>query len=172
LRIEEQFDIASPIEELYAELNDVAGIGYCIAGVKVVTVLDPDRSRWRIEQRFGAIARTFNLEARISVRRPPEHIGFEATGQDVELTGSVELERLSAEETHCEIVIDVNALGPLVPLLEIFAKGPQRQLIRQTIKNIRLRLEGTPIEAPATPEAPRGRSRLRRFLRRLLRRSD
>jgi carbon monoxide dehydrogenase subunit G len=165
MKIEEEFEVASSIEHLYGELNDVGEIGYCIAGVKDVQVIDADHSRWKIEQRFGAIARTFDLQAEISERQPPERILFEARGQDVEINGSVQLERVSDEQTRCAIVIDVNAIGALVPLLEIFAKGPQRALIRKTVSNIRQRLEGvTPDAAPAES------SRLRRWLRRFFRR--
>lgn len=166
MRIEEQFEIDAPIERLYAELNDVGGIGYCVAGVKEVQVLDSDHSRWKIEQRFGAIARTFDLQACIRERQFPQLIEFEASDHDVELSGTVRLERLAAARTRCEITVDVTAVGPLVPLLDIFARGPQRQLIRQTIANIRARLE----ERPAGPSPDLGRTTLRARLRRLLRR--
>jgi carbon monoxide dehydrogenase subunit G len=171
VRIEEQFEVEAPIERLYDDLNDVGSMGYCIAGVKEVEVLDADHSRWKIEQRFGAIARTFNLQATVRDRQPPHLIEFDASDHDVQLTGTVRLERLAAMQTRCEIAIDVNAVGPLVPLLEIFAKGPQRQLIRQTIANIRARLEGQP-EPSLERVRPRLRVRLRAWLQRLFRRTS
>jgi carbon monoxide dehydrogenase subunit G len=152
VRIEEQFDVDSSIEQVYEELNDVTEIGQCIAGFKAVQALDATHSRWKFEQRFGAIAKTFDLEATITDRQPPQRIVFRATGHEVAINGHVSLQALAAARTKCEIFINVEVVGPLAPLVEIFAKGPQKKLILQTISNMRSKLEAVPEGrgAPAT----------------------
>lgn len=156
MRIEEQFDVDSPIGRVFDELNDVTEIGQCIAGFKAVQVLDATHSRWKFEQRFGAIAKTFDLEATITETQPPERIIFRATGQEVGINGHVNLQTLGAARTHCEVLIDVEVIGPLAALVEIFAKGPQKKLVTQTISNMRSKLEGTAGDAgaPATGSGP------------------
>src|SRR5262245_19310712 len=117
MKIDETFEISTGIDRVYSELNDVGRIGYCVAGVKQVDVVDDTHSKWRIEQRIGFMARTFNLEAEITERRPPSHIGFRANGQDVEINGHVQLESLEPDRTSCEVLIDANVTGPLAPLV-------------------------------------------------------
>jgi carbon monoxide dehydrogenase subunit G len=155
MKIEETFEIATDIDRMYRELNDVGHIGYCVAGVKQVDVVDHTHSRWRIEQRIGFMARTFNLDAQIVERRAPTFIGFKANGQDVEINGHVQLDERGSERTGCEILIDAAVTGPLAPLVDLMAKGPQQQLIQETINNLRRRLEavasGEPIPEPSLP---------------------
>jgi carbon monoxide dehydrogenase subunit G len=175
MTIEEQFEVAAAIERVYSELNEVESIGYCVAGVKEVHVIDADRSRWRLEQRFGAIARTFDLDAEISEREPPNRLAFAAHGQDVTIHGHVALQALAPDRTGCDVLIQVDATGALGALLDIFARGPQRQLIRQTVTNLKAELEalaasdGARLQAAPehVEEQPRG-SWLRRWLGALL----
>jgi carbon monoxide dehydrogenase subunit G len=56
VKIEDGFDVACPIGRVYEEINNIAEIGYCIAGVKEVTVISEDESDWRIEARAGFMA--------------------------------------------------------------------------------------------------------------------
>jgi carbon monoxide dehydrogenase subunit G len=150
MRIAEAFEIDVEIERVYFEVNDPERIGSCVAGVKEVVALSPDESRWKIEARAGFMARTFKLNGRIVERRPPGFIAFAGEGQDVSLTGQVTLTPLGPSRTRCETVIDANVMGPLAPLVDLMAKGPQEALIQETIANLRRRLEeGT----PATPGA-------------------
>jgi carbon monoxide dehydrogenase subunit G len=141
--VEEKFDIACPIDEMYRQLNDVGEIGYCIAGVQEVTVHSPDESTWKVIFRAGIMQRTVSLNARIVERVAPTRIGFAGDGQDVEIGGHVDLEPVDADVTRCTIVIEANITGPLGPLVELMAKGPQQALILETISNLKSRLEGT-----------------------------
>lgn len=174
MKIEEQFEVPCSIEQTYDELNDVGGIGYCIAGVQEVKVISETESQWKIEQRFGFMARTFKLNARITERRPPEKIAFAAHGQDVALSGNVVLKTLGPHQTSCEVVIEADVTGPMAPLVDMMAKGPQDQLIRQTIENIRVSLTEDPsVSSPAARSMPPSArpsfwQRLRAWLRRLI----
>ena len=165
MRIEEQFEVSSPIERVYGELNDISGIGECIAGFKDVQTIDESHSHWKFEQRFGAMAKTFDLDATITERERPERLAFQASGQEVTIDGHVALRQIHAEQTHCEIVMDVEVVGPLAPLVEIFAKGPQKKLIEQTISNLREKLDNAEAAPPTGKPAPP--SRLSGWLRRL-----
>jgi carbon monoxide dehydrogenase subunit G len=151
VRISETFEIEVEIDSVYFEVNDPERIGSCVAGVKEVVALNADESRWKIEARAGFMARTFKLNGRIVERRPPSFIAFAGEGQDVSLTGQVTLTPLGPSRTRCETVIDAIVTGPLAPLVDLMAKGPQEALIQETIANLRRRLEeGTPATSGVT----------------------
>ena len=141
MKIEQAFEVGAPIDRLYAVLNDVDEIGQCIAGVKEVVAVSDTESRWKIEARAGFMARTFNLEGRVTERRSPELLAFAGRGQDIEITGHVQLDPLTPSRTRCETVIEVVVTGPFAALVDMMARGPQQALIKQTIKNLRSRLE-------------------------------
>ena len=141
MKIEETFQIAVPIDTMYHEINRIDDIGWCVAGVKQVKAIDEDRSKWKIEARAGFMARTFELDATIVERRPPERLAFTGRGQDLEMSGHLELRPLGPQTTECHIEVDVTVTGPFASIVDLMAKGPQQQLIRQTIANLRKKLE-------------------------------
>jgi carbon monoxide dehydrogenase subunit G len=141
MKIHEQFELAVPIERMYSAVSDIDDIGWCVAGVKQVKAITPDDSVWKIEARAGFMARTFDIKAKIVERRPPEHLAFTGQGQDLEMSGHLDLRRRDADRTECEIEVDVTVTGPFRSIVDLMAKGPQQQLIRQTIANLRKKLE-------------------------------
>ena len=149
MRVEERFEVSSPPELVYGLLTDVGEIGLCVAGVQSIDVVDETHSTWRIEQRFGFISRTFKLAARITALEPLRRVAFAASDHEVSITGHVLLDAGEGASTACTIELDIVVSGPLAPLVEIFARGPQQTLIRQTVANLRERLEaaGQPVEA-------------------------
>lgn len=140
MRIEERFDVACSPELTYQELNSVADIGQCIAGVQEITIVNSDESRWKLQVLAGFMAITLALDARITERQPYERIAFAAVGQDVSLTGHVKISSSAPLVSTCEVVIDADIGGPLGPLADVMAQGPQQALIAETITNIRARL--------------------------------
>jgi carbon monoxide dehydrogenase subunit G len=141
VEIKEQFQVPVPPEVTYRALNDVGAIGQCIAGVQEVTVIDDDRSRWKLEVRAGFMELQFGLDARIVERVADRRIGFAAEGQDVTLTGHVDLSASHGSSTECEVFIDAVIGGPLGPMADIMAQGPQEALVAETVRNLRARLE-------------------------------
>jgi carbon monoxide dehydrogenase subunit G len=156
VKISESFEIEVPIARVYDEVNNPEALGGCVAGVKEVVVIGPDESRWKIEARAGFMSRTFKLNGRIVERRPPQYIGFVGNGQDVELTGAVALTELAISRTRVEAVIDASVVGPMASLVDLMAKGPQQALIRETIGNLRKKLESSqePAARAATSTRP------------------
>jgi carbon monoxide dehydrogenase subunit G len=152
MQIEERFNVAAPPAKVYGEMSDVGGIGDCIAGVKRVEVVSPDVSRWKIEVRAGFVAMNVELDAEIVERREPELLRFEANGQDVEISGRVEFAADGNGGTDCAVLIDAAIGGALGPLADRVARGPQEQLVAETVRNIRARLEESGGDAPAPPK--------------------
>jgi carbon monoxide dehydrogenase subunit G len=142
VKIHETVVLAVPIERMYEAVSDIEDIGWCVAGVKQVKATGPDDSLWKVEARAGFMARTFDIQARIVERRPPEHLAFVGTGQDLVMSGHLNLRSLAPDQTECEIEVDAQVTGPFSSIVDLMARGPQQQLIRQTIANLRRKLEG------------------------------
>src|ERR671937_3200507 len=125
MEIKEKFRVPVSPAVTYRALNDVGGIGECVAGVQEVTVIDDDTSRWKLEVRAGFMALQIALDARIVERVVGRRIGLAAEGQDVSLTGHVELSESGDGATDCDVFIDAPIGGPLGPMADIMARGPQ-----------------------------------------------
>jgi len=170
MEVHEVFVVEAPPASVYDSLNNVGEIGHCVSGVTSVEVLNDIESRWKVEQKLGFIARTFTLNAKITNARRPELIEFDAAADDVNVTGRMELQPAAENTTQCALTMNVDVTGPLAPIVELFAKGPQKALIAETIANLRTRLEekyGEPRAAEAAPAAGTSLlSRIRRIFNR------
>lgn len=138
--VNEVFDIALPVENIYAAICDVGFVGYAVAGIKSVEVLGEDTSRWKVEVKAGIISRTLTLDGCITKREPPSLIAFEANGPNVLMSGDFRLSPLDAATTRCTVSARGEATGRLAPLINLVAKTTQAQLIAKTIANFRDKL--------------------------------
>lgn len=155
MRIEQQFDVDCAIERVYSEINNIGEIGQCVAGVRDVQAISEDESMWVVEVRAGFITRKFKIRGVITERRPPDGLSFAGYTQDIEVSGDVRLSPLDGNRTRCFAAVEFEVSGPMAPLIELMAKGPQQRMISETIANLRARLEaagGGPVSAP--PLAP------------------
>jgi carbon monoxide dehydrogenase subunit G len=168
MKIEHTFEVGAPIDRLYSVLNDVDAIGHCIAGVKEVVAVSDTESKWKIEARAGFMARVFDIAGTITERRPPTYLAFTGTGQDVFISGFVQLESVEPRLTRCNAVLEAQTSGSLAPLIDLMARGPQQALIEQTISNLRHRLDEEAGAPPASPIAPAPAGWWARFRRLLM----
>lgn len=173
MKIEDEFDVVCPIGRMYSEINNIGEIGYCIAGVKEIRAISDDESEWKVEARAGVMARTFRIRGLITERRPPEGISFTGHAPEVQVAGSVRLSAVDETTTRCAVSIEFEVIGAFKSLVDQMARGPQQRMIRETIANLRDRLEvvaagGTP-PRPVIPEPAPARDRLRRLLARVRR---
>jgi carbon monoxide dehydrogenase subunit G len=170
MEVHEVFDVQAPPASVYDSLNNVGDIGHCVSGVTSVEVLNDVESRWKVEQKLGFLARTFTLNAKITNARKPELIEFSAAAEDVNVSGKMELAPADTTATQCALTMNVEVTGPLAPIVELFAKGPQKALIAETITNLRTKLEeeyGGPAAAAEEPAPGEGwLSRIRRLFTR------
>lgn len=154
MEIKETFQVPVAPDVTYKALNDVGGIGRCIAGVQEVRVTGEDSSQWDLEVRAGFMALQIALEAQIVERVEDRRIGFAAAGQDVSLTGHVDLAEAGGGGTSCDVFIDAEIGGPLGPMADIMARGPQEALVAETVANLRAKLEEMAPAAPSNGSGP------------------
>lgn len=144
--LEETFEVPLPIGLVFKAINDVGEIGYCVAGVKQVDVLNDSESDWKIEVRAGFLAQTIKVRGRITERQFPTRLAFTGEGLNVSLSGDIGLECLDPEQTRCRIAIRSEAAGPLAPLVNLVAKTAQQRLVAESILNFRKKLAGQELE--------------------------
>jgi uncharacterized protein len=155
VKIDDEFDVACPIGRMYSEINNIGEIGYCIAGVKEIRTISDDESEWTIEARAGIMARTFRIRGLITERRPPEGITFTGRAPEVKIAGSVRLSAVDETTTRCAVSVEFEVIGAFKPLVDQMAKGPQQRMIRETIANLRGRLDVVAAGgAPPRPVVP------------------
>lgn len=142
-RLETTFDVAAPIELVYRAICDVGEIGYVVAGVKDVQALSQTESQWKVEIRAGIVAQTIKVRGRITEQRPPLHLGFAAEGQNVAVTGAIDLEATAPDLTACRVTVQAEVTGRLAPIVDLVSRTTQKQLIAQTIANFRKKLTGS-----------------------------
>jgi carbon monoxide dehydrogenase subunit G len=150
VKIEDQFEVPVPIDQVYKELSNIGQIGMCISGVKSVQLLNDDESIWKVEARAGFMARTFNVHGRITERHAPDFISFTGVTQDASVSGVVKLSAISSSETRCWASIAIEVTGAFKPLVDQMARGPQQKMVQETIANLQARLD----PAMASPSAP------------------
>ncbi|MGE0212058.1 MAG: CoxG family protein [Parvibaculaceae bacterium] len=148
IRVEEEFDVEAGAANVYQSICDVGEIGYVIAGVQHVDVIDEDHSTWKVQVKAGMIAQTLTLSGEILTRTPPSGLTFRAEGRNVALSGLVELTALGPALTRCRVAVESQVTGKLAALVSLIVRTTQRQLINQTIANFRRKLEAESL-APA-----------------------
>ena len=150
IRVEEEFDVEAETTHVYRSICDVGEIGYVIAGVQQVDVIDQDRSTWKVQVKAGMIAQTLTLNGLIVTRNPPSGLTFRAEGRNVALSGLVELTAAGPALTRCRVAVESQVTGKLASLVNLVVRTTQRQLINQTIANFRRKLETESDAAAAT----------------------
>lgn|GEM_PF-3415 len=150
MKIQDEFEVNCPIDKAYREINNIAEIGYCIAGVREVKTISEDESEWKIEARAGFLSRTFRIQGTITERRPPNGLSFIGSAQEAEVSGDIVLSAIDEARTRCSATVDFEVSGAFAPLVDQMAKGPMQRMIRETINNLRERLElsGAGVVAP------------------------
>lgn len=138
--LEIDFDVAMPIDDVYRAVSNIGEFGYVLAGVKDVTMLDEDRSEWKVEVRAGMIAQTLTLQGRVVERQPPRLLAFVSEGRNVNVRGRIELDSAAPASTICRVAVEAEVTGKLAPIVDLISRSTQKQMIAQTIENFRLKL--------------------------------
>lgn len=119
MKVTESFVIPETPEKLWAFLEQVDEVARCVPGVDSVEQIDADNSKVRVTQAVGPMTATFDLNMRITERRPQELMAFTAIGRavrgaagNVRSTNTVRLEPVE-EGTRVALESDV-ALGGML----------------------------------------------------------
>lgn len=83
MKVRQEFDVAEPIDRVWAFFERPVDVARCIPGVEQVSLEDDDTLSVIATQRVGPISATFDTKVEISERVPEERIQFTSIGRAV-----------------------------------------------------------------------------------------
>jgi carbon monoxide dehydrogenase subunit G len=83
VKLIQSFEVARPVHEVWAFLDDPRSVAGCLPGVEEVEVRGPDDIDVRVTQSIGPMTATFAAAATITLREVGKRIEFSTTGKTV-----------------------------------------------------------------------------------------
>ncbi len=104
-------------------------MGRCIPECEDVRPIDDTSAIFKIKFKVGYLSKTFELKAKLMEKDFPSHIKFTGTGQDAEITGSIDLDSPAPEEAKTRI-----SYGIEIVAISVTGKTALAMLGRETVK--------------------------------------
>ncbi len=143
LQATEQFDLTSSLEECWKFVSNLDNVGHCIPGCEEVRALDDKIAVFKIKFKVGYLSRTFELKAKIVEMTPPTFMKFSGSGQDAEITGSLELSSrdLQSSIRYTIEIMPISATGKTA--LTLIGKETVRKQTSEFASCVKAALEKT-----------------------------
>jgi hypothetical protein len=119
MRIEKQFTIAAPQDQVWRFITEPEQVAGCFPGCQSVERIGPNRYKVAIKVQVGPIRTTFNVEVEATEERPPEFSSYVTTGEEggrasrIRAESSLTLTPVNGRQTHVAYVSDINVVGRL-----------------------------------------------------------
>jgi carbon monoxide dehydrogenase subunit G len=136
-----KFTVNAPLAKVWEVLSDLERLGRCLPMVEEVRVIRPGVAEWTLKLTLGPIAKTIKLKSKVVRQDPPVHASFKAEGQDLSLTGQVNLQSLQSGGTEVHYRFGLDARGSLSKIIENIARRRTEPLKEETVDRIRNALE-------------------------------
>lgn len=138
---EHVFKVRLPVRIVWSFMSDRHEVGCLFPGCKGVQILNDLDSIWTVRVTFGPFSRTVRMKTHTTEFREFEKLAWEAEGDHMKSSGSVELKKLSADETQVTYRIEGHVTGHLAALQDIVVAEKLKELARKFIHNIKEQLE-------------------------------
>jgi hypothetical protein len=135
------FDVAAPVDRVWAFLSDVRKVGTCVPGVQSVDVHDDRRATWRLKLKIGPLSQDVRVETETIEQVPPSRGRFRGVADNMEMLGTIELEP-KGDGTAVRYTMSVQAKGPLGRILDNFMKGRVKSQTEEFAANVKRAIEG------------------------------
>ncbi len=187
--IDQHFDVAHPVERVFAMFGDIAGVAACLPGASLTGDPTPEHVTGAIRVKIGPIAASFQGAARVE-RDPATQSGrIVGIGNDARSRSSTQGEiryRLlpigGGTATRVELAIGYSLRGMLAQVgRPALVRDLAGRLIKEFAHNLDGRLSGAPVDAAAGQAADLNgvsllfgvaRDQVKQWLRRLAGRGD
>jgi len=161
MKLREEFQVARPVAEVWAFLDEPTRVAGCVPGVEDLTVRGPDDLDVRVTQSVGPMSATFAASITITERVPDKLIAFTATGKtvrgamgNVRAAVDVQLEA-AGERTTVVVEGDVALAGALGSVGQKVVAKQARKVTGTFTHNLETALGGAlPAEAVSPEPAP------------------
>jgi carbon monoxide dehydrogenase subunit G len=163
MRFTDEATIAAAVDELWALVDDLESLGWCIPGATSVLATGPSSLHAEVHQRVGPIGLRFGLEVRVAEIERPNRAVVEIEGADPRVGARVRQRQeitfeAIADGTVVRIEADVQVTGRLATFGQRVIEAKARELVEEMLRNIteliRTRRPGeTTSAAPPAEEA-------------------
>jgi carbon monoxide dehydrogenase subunit G len=119
MKIEKQFVIEAPHQEVWDFITAPEKIAACIPGCQEVEEIEPGRYKAAVRVAVGPIKTTFKVNVEATETRPPEYAEYLTQGDEggrasrLKATSSLTLKALEANKTEVAYASDINVVGRL-----------------------------------------------------------
>ena len=135
------FEVAAPIDQVWAFLSDMRRVGGCVPGVQSVEVLDPHRARWNLKVKIGPLSQEFVVLTETLEQVPLQHGRFRGESDNMDMMGTIDLAPLG-DATKVTYTMAVQAKGPLARIMDNFMRSKLKSQTEEFAANVKKALEG------------------------------
>jgi len=135
------FEVAAPVDRVWAFLSDMRRVGGCVPGVQSVEVLDANRARWNLRVKIGPLSQEFVVLTETIEQIPLRHGRFRGESDHMDLIGTIDLAPLG-NGTKVTYTMAVQAKGPLARIMDNFLQSKLKSQTEEFAANVKKALEG------------------------------
>lgn len=135
------FTINLPAEYVWSFMIDRREVGCLFPGCMNVKIINDLDSVWTVKFSLGPFTRTIEMKTHTTETREMEKLSWVATGDNLTAAGSVQLKKISNEETEIIYHIEGHVSGRFSFLQDIVVAEKLGEVARGFMRNIKERLE-------------------------------
>ncbi len=161
--IENEFTVATPVDDLWAYLLDVERIAPCMPGAELTETIDHQHWKGKVNMKFGPVALSFAGTVEMTERDDEAHRavlhakGMEAKGKGAaNATVTSWLEPASEGETTVKMTADITLTGAAAQLSRGLLPEISKKLTQQFADCLEATINAEQAAAAAPPAAPGG----------------
>ncbi|MEZ0234742.1 MAG: SRPBCC family protein [Actinomycetota bacterium] len=161
--IENEFTVATPVDDLWAYLLDVERIAPCMPGAELTETIDHQHWKGKVNMKFGPVALSFAGTVEMSERDDEAHRavlhakGMEAKGKGAaNATVTSWLEPASEGETTVKMTADITLTGAAAQLSRGLLPEISKKLTQQFADCLEATINAEQAAAAPPPAAPGG----------------
>jgi uncharacterized protein len=161
--IENEFTVATPVDDLWAYLLDVERIAPCMPGAELTETIDHQHWKGKVNMKFGPVALSFAGTVEMTERDDEAHRavlhakGMEAKGKGAaNATVTSWLEPASEGETTVKMTADITLTGAAAQLSRGLLPEISKKLTQQFADCLEATINAEQAAAAAPPFAPGG----------------
>jgi uncharacterized protein len=161
--IENEFTVATPVDDLWAYLLDVERIAPCMPGAELTETIDQQHWKGKVNMKFGPVALSFAGTVEMTERDDEAHRavlhakGMEAKGKGAaNATVTSWLEPASEGETTVKMTADITLTGAAAQLSRGLLPEISKKLTQQFADCLEATMNAEQAAAAAPPVAPGG----------------
>lgn len=154
MKIENQFEVAAPIEQVWAAMLDVERVAACVPGASVLKQLGPDAYQISMKVKVGPVAMQYRADVEFVEKDHEAHRahlsakGKETRGQGTAEATSVLTLTDRGGATHCAVDADVKLSGRMAAMGQGIIKDVADRIAGQFAGNLQKLLAGDSHDDP------------------------